>query len=312
VTVPPLTASTGTVSPVLSDEVAEALRSGQPVVALETTLVSHGFSAGRGLLAAQAAQQRVRAAGAIPATVGIVDGVVRVGLEAAELERFAEAGTAARKAGARDIAACVVQRALGATTVGGTLAVCATAGLRFMATGGIGGVHRGFADSLDISSDLPQIARTQVIVVCSGAKSVLDVPATAELLETLGVPVLGWNTATLPLFYSALGGPGVSAIVSEAGEVARIAAAHWQLVGPSGLLLARPPIDGLDIAELVDEAVAVVASQGVTGQSVTPAILAKVEELSGGRSVEVNRRLIADNAGLAAEVAVAHSALASS
>jgi pseudouridylate synthase len=297
-----------TLSLAVSDEVAEALRQGRPVVAMETTLVSHGFSGGRGLLAAQAAEDRARAAGAVPATIGIVDGTVRVGLGAAELERFAAAGTDARKVGARDIAACIVQRTLGATTVGGTLAVCAAAGIRFLATGGIGGVHRGFADSLDISGDLPQIARTPAMVVCSGAKSILDVSATAELLETLGIPVLGWNTATLPLFYSSGGGPAVSAMVSGPAEVAAIAAAHWDLAGRSGLLLARPPADGLDIEALIAEAVGEVAGLGVTGQAVTPAILTRIEELSHGRSVQVNQQLIADNATLAAEVAVAYAA----
>jgi pseudouridine-5'-phosphate glycosidase len=294
---------------VLSDEVAEALDRSEPVVALETTLVSHGFSEGRGLVAALEAAQRVRVAGAVPATVGIVDGVIRVGLDDAELERFAAAGTGARKVGARDIAACVVQRALGATTVGGTLAVCAAAGIRFMATGGIGGVHRGFAESLDISGDLPRIAATPAMVVCSGAKSILDVGATSELLETLGIPVLGWNTTTLPLFYTAEGGPAVSAVVSAAAEVASIAAAHWRLAGSSGLLLARPPVDGLDLETLVAEAVDQVASQGITGQQVTPAILTRVEELSGGRSIAVNQRLIADNAMLAAQIAVAYAGL---
>ncbi len=294
-----------TFAPVISDEVAETLSRGGPVVAMETTLVSHGFSGGRGLLAAQAAEERARAAGAVPATIGIIDGTIRVGLRPDELERFAAAGTAARKAGARDIAACVVQGALGATTVGGTLAVCAAAGIRFMSTGGIGGVHRGFADSLDISGDLPQIARTPAMVVCSGAKSILDVSATAELLETLGIPVLGWNTATLPLFYSSGGGPAVSAMVSSPAEAAQIAAAHWALAGRGGLLLARPPAGGLDIEALIAEAVGDVAGLGVTGQAVTPAILTRIEELSGGRSVQVNQQLIADNAGLAAEVAVA-------
>jgi pseudouridine-5'-phosphate glycosidase len=297
-----------TFSPAISDEVAQALRQGRPVVAMETTLVSHGFSGGRGLLAARAAEDRARTAGAVPATIGIVDGTVRVGLDAAELERFAAAGTDARKVGARDIAACIVQRALGATTVGGTLAVCAAVGIRFMATGGIGGVHRGFADSLDISGDLPQIARTPAMVVCSGAKSILDVHATAELLETLGIPVLGWNTATLPLFYSSGGGPAVSAMVSQAAEVAAIAAAHWDLAGRGGLLLARPPADGLDIEALIAEAVGEVAGLGVTGQAVTPAILTRIEELSDGRSVQVNQQLIADNAALAAEVALAYAA----
>jgi len=289
----------------VTDEVADALRHGRPVVALETTLVSHGFSAGRGLHAALDAEQAVRDAGATPATIGVVDGLIRVGLGATELERFAEAGPTARKAGARDLAACVVQRALGATTVGGTLAVCRVAGIEFLGTGGIGGVHRGYAERLDISADLPELARTRAMVVCSGAKSILDVGATAELLETLGVPVLGWQVTTLPRFYTGSGGPPVSATVTEAREAAHIAAAHWQLNGATGLLLARPPADGLDIEGLVTEAVEQVTRAGVTGQGVTPAVLTAVEELSGGRSIEVNRRLIADNARLAGQVAAA-------
>jgi pseudouridine-5'-phosphate glycosidase len=297
-----------TFAPELSDEVAGALRRGDPVVGLETTLVSHGFSAGRGLAAAQAAEERVRAAGAVPATVGIIDGAIRVGLGPARLERFAAAGQQARKVGARDIAACLVQGQLGATTVGGTLAVCGLAGIRFMATGGIGGVHRDFGQSLDISGDLPQIARTPILVVCSGAKSILDVNATAELLETLSVPVLGWRTATLPLFYRAEGGPAVSAVVTSGAEAARIAAGHWQLNPSGGILLARPPAAGLDIEPILAEAVARVRDTGVTGQAVTPAVLTLVEELSAGRSVAVNQRLIADNAALAAEEAVAHAA----
>jgi pseudouridylate synthase len=298
-----------TVAPQLTDEIADALSHGGPVVALETTLVSHGFSGGRGLEAALESERRVRAAGATPATIGVVDGAVRVGLDAAELKRFADAGLHARKTGARDLAACVVQGALGSTTVGGTLAVCRAVGIRFVGTGGIGGVHRGFAETLDISADLPQLSLTPAMVVCSGAKSILDVPATAELLETLGVPLLGWTTSTLPMFYSAAGGPPVSATVTHAAEAARIAAAHWQLVSAGGIILARPPADGLDLEALVTQAVEQVRRAGVTGQAITPAVLAAVEELSDGRSVEVNRRLIADNAELAARVAVAYAGL---
>jgi pseudouridylate synthase len=299
-----------TFAPQVAEEVAAALSAGRAVVALETTLVSHGFSAGRGLAAALDSEERVRAAGATPATIGVLDGAVRVGLTAAELKRFADAGTAARKVGARDLAACVVQGALGSTTVGGTLAVCRAVGIRFAGTGGIGGVHRGFAETLDISADLPQLARTPVVVVCSGAKSILDVAATSELLETLAVPVLGWQTQTLPMFYTAEGGPPVSATVSEPAEVASIAATHWQLAPSGGLILARPPAGGLDLEALITEAVDRVRRAGVTGQAVTPAVLAAVEELSDGRSVEVNRRLIADNAELAARVAVAYAGLA--
>jgi pseudouridine-5'-phosphate glycosidase len=279
------------------------------VVALETTLVSHGFSGGRGLAAAKESEDRVRAAGAVPATIGVVDGQLRVGLDSSELDRFAEAGTAARKVGARDLAACVVQGALGSTTVGGTLAVGRLAGISFMATGGIGGVHRGFAESLDISADLLQIARTPALVVCSGAKSILDVPATSELLETLAVPVLGWRTPTLPLFYTAEGGPPVSAVVSSGEEVARVASAHWAVNPSGGLVLGQTPADSLDLGELIEDAVRQVSEAGVTGQAVTPAVLTLIEELSDGRSVDVNRRLIADNAGLAAEIAVAYAGL---
>jgi pseudouridine-5'-phosphate glycosidase len=293
---------------VVADEVAAALRQRRAVVGLETTLVSHGFPGGQGLDVALASEGRVRAAGAVPATIGIADGVIRIGLTLPELERFAAAGETARKAGARDLAACVVQGALGATTVGGTLAVCRSAGIRFIGTGGTGGVHRGFAQTLDISSDLPQLARTPAMVVSSGAKSILDVAATSELLETLGVPVLGWRTGTLPLFYAVAGGPPVSAVVASAAEAARIAALHWRLAGRGGLLLARPPDPSLDIEPILAEAVRRVHDQGVSGQSVTPAVLSMVHDMSGGRSVDVNRKLIEDNAALAAEVAVAYAA----
>ncbi len=164
------------------------------------------------------------------------------------------------------------------------------------------------SQSLDISADLLQIARTPAVVVCSGAKSILDVPATAELLETLAVPVLGWQTPTLPLFYTAAGGPPASAVVATSGEVARIARAHWAISPASGLVVGRPPADGLELDDLIATAVAAVQAAGVTGQAVTPAVLGLIEELSGGASVAVNRALIADNAGLAAEIALAYTA----
>jgi pseudouridine-5'-phosphate glycosidase len=292
---------------VVAGEVAAALAAGRPVVACETGLVSHGFPGREGLAVALAAEQRIRTAGAVPATVGVLGGAARAGLTEAELARFADAGARARKCGARDLAACAVQGAVGAVTVGGTLAVCRAAGIRFVATGGTGGVHRGFARTLDISSDLPQLARTRAVVVSSGAKSLLDVPATAELLETLGVPVLGWRTTALPLFYRAGGGPPVSAVVTGAAEVAAIAAAHWRLNGAAGVLLARPPEPGVDLEEIIEQAVGDVAREGVSGQPVTPAVLARVHEASGGRSLAVNRQLIIDNAGLAAEVACAYA-----
>jgi len=286
-------------------EVADALSGRQPVVALETTLIAHGFPAGEGLAVGLEAERRVREAGAVPATVGVFDGALRVGLSETELERFTPE---ARKLGPRDLAACAVQGAVGATTVGGTLAACRVAGIGFMATGGIGGVHRG--ERLDVSADLAELARTEALVVCSGVKSLLDVSATAELLESLGIPTLGFRTDELPLFYTARGGPAVSGIDS-AEEAARIAHAHWQFGRHSALVLARPPEKSLDdVAPLIEQAVDEAEQAGIDGQEVTPFVLARLHELSGGRTLETNSKLVADNAGLAAEVAVAYARIA--
>jgi pseudouridine-5'-phosphate glycosidase len=288
----------------IAPEVQQALHEGRAIVALETTLIAHGFPPRVGVEVGRAADAAVRAEGAVPATVGVLDGAVAIGLDEAELARFGEAGSNARKAGPRDLASCVASGELGATTVGGTLAAARLAGIRFMGTGGIGGVHRGFAERPDVSADLALLARTQVLVVSSGIKSLLDVPATAELLETLGVPLLGYRTEELPLFYRAGGGPPVSARVESPDEAVRTAQAHWEL-GGAGLLLARDPDDGVDVEPLVEEALAAAAAQGVRGQDVTPFVLAFLHERSGGRTLEVNRELIVANAALAARVAVA-------
>ena len=273
------------------------------MVALETTLVAHGFPPGEGVAVGLESERAIREAGAVPATIGVLEGAVRVGLTTEELERFT---ADARKAGPRDLAACAEQRVVGATTVGGTLAVCRSAGIGFMATGGIGGVHRG--ERLDVSADVGELTRTEALVVSSGVKSLLDVPATAELLETLGIPVLGFRTYELPLFYTARGGPPVSARVESAEEAARIARTHWALGRHSALLLARPPDDALDNVEpLIEQVLSEAEEQGVRGSAVTPFVLARLHELSGGRTLEVNRELVAANAGLAAEVAVAYA-----
>jgi pseudouridylate synthase len=289
----------------VSAEVRAELEGGRPVVALETTLVAHGFPAGEGLEVALEAERRVRGAGAVPASVGVLDGAVRIGLSAEELERFADAGESARKAGPRDLAVCVAEGVLGATTVGGTLGACSAAGIRFLGTGGIGGVHRGFTQRPDVSADLAELARAPVLVVSSGVKSLLDVPATLEALETLGVPVLGWRTESLPLFYTADGGPPVPAAVRTADEAAAVASAHWSL-GRAALLLAQAPAESIDVEELIERALAEARSKGVTGQDVTPFVLAEIHRGTAGDSVRVNKRLIADNAALAAEVAVAY------
>jgi pseudouridylate synthase len=287
----------------VAEEVATALAEGRAVVALETTLVAHGFPAPDGVAVGLDSERRVREAGAVPATVGVLDGRIWIGLADGELERFTPE---ARKCGARDLAAAAVQGAVGATTVGGTLAAARAAGIRFMGTGGLGGVHRGFPTPPDVSSDLAEAARTQALIVSSGVKSLLDVPATAEVLETLGVPLLGWGTDTLPRFYSAHGGPAASARVDTAAEAAEIADAHWRL-GGAALLVGRAPDESLEVDDLIEEAVGIARNRGIEGQAVTPFVLSFLHERSGGRTLAVNRDLIAANASLAAEIAIAYA-----
>jgi pseudouridylate synthase len=281
--------------------IADEVREARVVVALETTIVAHGFPPGEGVEVGLESERKVREAGAVPATIGVLDGEIRIGLTPEELERFT---AETRKVGPRDLAACIASGEAGATTVGGTLAAARQAGIRFMGTGGIGGVHRGHR--FDVSADLVELARTQVVVVSSGAKSLLDVDATAELLETLGVPVLGWRTDTLPRFYDEAGGPPVSQRVDDAQETAAIAAAHWEL-GGAGLLLANPPPESIDVEGLIDSALTDAEELGTTGQGLTPFVLARLHEESGGRTLDANRKLAVANAGLAAEVAVAHT-----
>jgi pseudouridylate synthase len=292
----------------IAPEVQQALHEDRPVVALETTLIAHGFPPRVGVEVGHASEAAVRAGGAVPATVGVIDGAVVVGLDGAQIERFGEAGAEAPKAGPRDLAPCAARDELGATTVGGTLRACALAGIRFLGTGGIGGVHRGFAERPDVSADIAELARTQALVVGSGAKSLLDVPATAEVLETLGVPVLGYRTDELPLFYAAAGGPPASARVELPEEAARIARAHWQL-GGKGLLLGNAPEDGVDVDELLEQALRTAAAENISGQAMTPFVLSYLHEHSGGRTLEVNRELVVANAGLAAQVALAFSTI---
>ena len=247
----------------------------------------------------------MRDAGAVPATTGVLDGRIRIGLTEGELARFTPD---ARKVGPRDLAACAVAGDVGATTVGGLLVVARSVGIRFLGTGGIGGVHRGYPSPPDVSADVTALVTSPVLVACSGAKSLLDIPATMEHLETLGIPVLGFRTDSLPLFYSATGGPPVPQRVDDVATAARMAAAHWQ-VGGCGLLLANPPPESLDVEDLVEEAVAEAVRQNVSGQGVTPFVLAYLHEHSGGKTQEVNRKLIAANARLAADVSVAFAAL---
>jgi pseudouridylate synthase len=289
-----------------SPEVEEALRGGRPVVALESTLICHGIPRPRNLALALALEDAVREAGAVPATVALVDGTARVGLTPAEIERLAAADGVA-KCSPRDLAPVLAAGGLGATTVAGTIFLAARLGVRVMATGGIGGVHRGGEASLDVSADLHELRRSGVAVVCSGAKVILDLPRTLEVLETLGVPVLGYGTGDFPAFYvrgSGLAVPRVDGLAALARVVAAQAALGW----PSGLVVANPPPPDLALAEaevgaMVEAALADARARRVAGRDETPFLLRRLAEASGGRSVALNEALVLANARLAAGLA---------
>jgi pseudouridine-5'-phosphate glycosidase len=296
----------------LAPEVERALIRSQPVVALETSLVAHGLPHPAGLETAQRSEQRVRDAGAVPATLAVIDGIVRVGLTDAELERLAVAERV-RKVGPRDLASCVISGQLGACTVGGALAVCRIAGIHFLATGGIGGVHRGWAESRDVSADLYEIAIAPVCVVCSGAKSLLDVRATLEEIETNAIPVIGYGTDSFPMFYQRDSEHMLSDRADDPATVAAVAATHWGFARDTGVIVAQPvaaeaALPASEIEPLVDRALADADEAGVRGGDLTPFVLARLHELSEGRSLVANRRLVEDNAGLAGEIAVCYYA----
>jgi pseudouridine-5'-phosphate glycosidase len=292
----------------LGPEVAAALREGRPVVALETSVVAQGLPPPRNLQAALACEEAVRVRGAVPATTAVIGGELRAGLEPEELERLADPGTTVRKLSSRDLGWALAAGALGATTVAGAIRIAALAGIRFMATGGIGGVHRlrpGHPE--DQSGDLFELSRSPVAVFCAGAKMILDIPATLERLESLAVPVLGYQCDEFPAFYSAVSGRPVPARVDGPEAAARALAAAWA-TGAAGAVVATPPPEELlGSAGIVQQALDETAS--VEGPAATPAALARIAELTGGRSVEVNVELVVNNAAVAADCAVAWSRL---
>jgi pseudouridine-5'-phosphate glycosidase len=292
----------------VADEVAAALAAGRPVVALETTLVTHGLPQPHGLRVAAALEEVIRAEDAVPATIGILAGTVRVGLSAAECAALAAA--AAAKVNPGNLAAIVASGQAGSTTVAATLFAAARAGIRIFATGGIGGVHRDAAATGDVSADLPALARHPVAVVCAGAKAILDLPRTRELLETLGVPVLGLGTAEFPAFYRRSSGLAVDARVDSPTEAAAAIAAHFSLGLPGGLVIANPipaehelPQDVHDAALAV--ALADAASAGLRGRDVTPFLLERMRVLTEDASLRTNEGLLLNNARAAAQIAVA-------
>jgi len=298
----------------LSDEVRHAVAAGRPVVALESSLVAQGLPAPHNLETALAAEAEVRARGAVPATIAIADGRVVVGADRALLERLADPASRPAKAASRDLGPLLASRRLAATTVSATMRVAHAAGIVLMATGGIGGVHRGAERSFDVSSDIDELAATPVAVVCSGAKAILDLPATLELLETRRVAVIGLRTSELPAFYSATSGLPLTHTVDSPAAAAGLIAAHRSLPGVGGLLLVQPPpaevaIPADAVEVWISEALEAAAAAGVRGAALTPYMLSRVSEASGGRARRANIGLIVANAGAAAEVAVALSAL---
>ena len=302
----------------LHPEVADALRHGQPVVALESTIISHGMPWPQNAETAFRVEAAVREHGAVPATIAVVDGRLKAGLTREQIEGLARQGSAVPKASRRDLPVLMAAGTTGATTVAATMAIAAMAGIRVFATGGIGGVHRGAESSFDISADLQELARTSVAVVCAGAKAVLDLKLTLEYLETHGVPVLGYGTDELPAFFSRQSGLKLQHRLDTPQAIARVLQAKWQaglagLTGLTGLeggvVIANPiaaehEIPQARIAGFIEQALAEAREQGVAGAAITPFLLARVSELTGGASLVANIQLVLANARLAAQVAV--------
>lgn len=293
----------------VAPEVAQALREERAVVALESTIISHGFPYPDNVECALRAEEVVRENGAVPATIAVIGGRVAVGLDPDRIERLAVAGpSGVAKVSRRDIPVVVARGADGATTVAGTMILAALAGIRVFATGGIGGVHRGAAESFDVSADLLELARTDVCVVCAGAKSILDIGLTLEVLETHGVPVLGYRTREFPAFYTRTSGFSVDVSLDSAEEIAAVLRARRELSLPGGTVVANPipPEDAID-AQILDtwtrHALGEALEHGVSGKDVTPFLLARLHELSGGTTQRANKQLVYSNAGLAARIA---------
>jgi pseudouridine-5'-phosphate glycosidase len=293
-------------------EIVEAVRTGKPVVALESTLIAHGLPRPLNLETAKAAEAAVRAEGAVPATIAVWHGRPAVGLSVAQLEYLAN-GDEIRKASRRDLASAVADGATAATTVAATMYLAHKAGLRVFATGGIGGVHPASpGNPLDVSADLTELARIPIAVVCAGAKSILDLPATLERLETDSVPVVGYGTATFPAFYVHDSGLPLPARVDTPEHAATLCAAHWNLDG-AGLIIAQPPpaefaLDRAELAAALRTAAAEADDHGVRGPALTPFLLGRLAVLTQGRSLELNSALIIANARLAARLACALAA----
>ncbi|GAA3458897.1 pseudouridine-5'-phosphate glycosidase [Saccharothrix longispora] len=300
-------------TPSITEEVRTALAENRPVVALESTILSHGLPPGRNREVAERLERVVRDAGAVPATIAVLGGVPKVGLTADELDVVCDPARDLVKLSRRDLGAAIALGRDGATTVASTAALAHAAGVGVFATGGLGGVHRGARDTWDVSADLDVLATTPILVVCSGVKSILDMGATLELLETRSVPVLGYRTDRFPAFYRRESAFGVPWRVDTPAEAAAVVAAHRAVPGDAGVLLANPIPEDFEMPSdlherLLEEGLRLLVERDVTGKEVTPVLLEHFHTASGGVSLDANEELVVSNAGLAARVAVELSA----
>ena len=298
----------------VNPEVAAAIAEGKPVVALESTIISHGMPYPQNVETALNVERIIRENGAVPATIAIIGGRLKAGLTAEEIEYFGKKGQAIAKASRRDLAVLCARGEDGATTVTTTMMIAHMAGIKIFATGGIGGVHRGAETTMDISADLEELAQTPVMVVCAGAKSILDLGLTLEYLETKGVPVIGYGTSELPAFYTRQSGFGVDYRMDSPEELAAAFKASHDMNLKGGMLVTNPipeeyamPLDTINAA--IDQAIAECEAQGIHGKATTPFLLARVAELTGGDSLASNIRLVYNNAKLAAQTAAAYCKL---
>jgi pseudouridylate synthase len=301
------------ISLLVRDDVAAALEAGRPIVALESTVIAHGLPRPQNLETALAMETAVREEGAVPATIAIMKGSVVVGMSSEQLATFSATDGIAKVSRA-DLAAVRAARKTGATTVAATMLIAARAGIPVFATGGIGGVHRGAELSFDISADLAEIARTPVAVVCAGAKAILDLPRTLEVLETLGVPVVGYRTNKFPGFYVEDSGLPLQARLDAPDEAARLMQIHWELGLTSGIVLCNPPPPGSalqkdEVDAWIAQALQSAADAGIRGKAVTPYLLDYLAKASHGQTLETNIALLVNNARIAAQIAKAYSEL---
>ena len=292
----------------VNEEVKQALKEGRPVVALESTIISHGMPYPQNVETALNVERIVRENGGVPATIGIIDGVGIVGMNEEEIEAFGKKGQEIAKVSRRDLPIIMANKEWGATTVATTMILAALGGVEFFVTGGIGGVHRGAENTFDISADLEELARTNVTVICAGAKAILDLPKTLEVLETKGVPVLGYQTEELPAFYTRESGLKVDHGVKDAKEAAEIIKAKRELKLDGGVLIVNPipeedSYPSEEINKVIDEAIGEMDKKGIKGKDCTPFLLAKVAEMTGGKSLDANIKLVYNNAKVGTQIA---------